>query len=1157
MSCLEGMGLSPEQREAALDGRSQLLVSACAGSGKTRLLVAYFVRALLEEGVPPERLVAVTFTRKAAGELVSRIRSSLEACGRPDLARSLDAAVVGTIHSLCHRLIKENALEAGVDPAGSVLEAEAADLVRQRLGRMAWERVVETAGDAELEVLAGRGDDLWKQALRLYERLRGMGRERPQVEVTVGPPDVEAPARLAAALQEALAAGFAISKPSATLQGDLEKLGECLDWLEQPLSIDERVAGLAVTEGFFPRRGTSLEARFELVRQALTAYRMLLAEVRLRPLVITMNRLLAELHEHYQAYKRERRLVDFADLELRAHALVAGGRPGRSARLMPGARILVDEFQDTNELQCGILDGLGADRLVLVGDERQSIYRFRGADVSVFRDREALLDAAGHDGARGGLHKLDVNYRSRPELLAFLNRLFSHEAYFGERFVALRAGASSEEGRTPRGVRARGESGTGPPAVEILVAERRQEDRSDAPLALIQEAEAGALACRIEKAIRQEGRRQRDIVVLIPAQTRVTLYQQALLARGVDVYVVGGRGYYTLEEVADVVSLLRLLVNPHDDLALVTALRSPLAGLSDDGLYLLGRQGRKERASLWDVLQTGCAASLSEDDQRLLALFRERLTALRHRVGRPGLARLIDDAISAYDYDLCVLASPEARPRFANVRKLMRLAEEFEAAQGPDLAAFVEVLGSMRDLGDREGSAPTLAEGEDVVRIMTVHQAKGLEFPMVVLAGLGSDVYHPPLPEFMLGDKGRMGVFLKGSQRKTYESEDLCWGPAAELAAEERRKESEEDARLLYVAMTRAQDQLVLVGARPKGDNTAKNRIGRILACLGVEALPEHGATVHLAGLDAVLESVELSGAGTTETDGHGAHAAVLTGEGYGTCPEFLVPATAATELRQVSFSALAAYARCPRQFYLERILGLSLPPSSVEADGDPPAAAEVLRDDDEAGAGRDTGLLVHALLERVPLEERPPTEVCLRETALQWLRQTGVHLSPASLERALALTRAFWDSPLAGQRAHPAAVREAPFFFPLGDVVVSGVMDLVRRADDGWRIVDYKTNALGTRSPRDVAESYELQVVTYCLAGLRAGAPAVQMDLVFLEQPRAPVSSGYTREDVPRLQSRLEAALEGLRQGLFPARVGDACTACPVASACMKMAWS
>ena len=271
---------------------------------------------------------------------------------------------------------------------------------------------------------------------------------------------------------------------------------------------------------------------------------------------------------------------------------------------------------------------------------------------------------------------------------------------------------------------------------------------------------------RVRRLVDDEGRSQGEIVVLLPSLTQVNLYQEALLARQIDVYVVRGKGYYSQDEVADVAALLQLLVNPHDDLSLVTVLRSPLVGVSDDCLYLLGRAAHGPRArSLWEVVREGRDVQIDLEDREMLEAFTGRLDALRGRVGRPGLSRLIDDALTACDYDLCLLAAPEGKRRFANIRKLIRMAAEFEALEGPDLAGFVGLIGSMGDLGDDEGNAPSLAEGEDVVRVMTVHQAKGLEFPVVVLAGLGSDAWQESPGEFIVAGDGRMAAFLKGATK--------------------------------------------------------------------------------------------------------------------------------------------------------------------------------------------------------------------------------------------------------------------------------------------------------------------------------------------------------------------------------------------------------
>ncbi|MFH1834380.1 MAG: 3'-5' exonuclease, partial [bacterium] len=630
-----------------------------------------------------------------------------------------------------------------------------------------------------------------------------------------------------------------------------------------------------------------------------------------------------------------------------------------------------------------------------------------------------------------------------------INRLFSHEDFFGSGFVALEHGRDQE--RT---------AGLAGPVVEVLVVERAEKVGPEGRTQLLQEAEARAVASRVRLLMDEEGWAPRQIVILTPAQTHVGLYQEALSARAVDAYIVGGRGYFARDEVSDVTALLQLLVNPHDDLALVTVLRSALVGMSDDGLYLLGRQASSSRArSLWEAARGGEVSGLGDADRRLVLDLPLQLASLRRRVGRPGLAGLIEDAVSECGYDLCLLASAEGRRRFANVRKLMRMADEFEALEGPDLAGFVTAVRSLGDVSDKEGSASTLAEGEDVVRVMTVHQAKGLEFPVVVLAGLGSDAPTGARSDFVVGDDGNVGVFLKGSQRATYESHDLCWGPATEIAAEQRARSQEEDIRLLYVAMTRARERLVLVGACRRGDKVHSRRIGRICQALGVEAMPSAGATVPLDGLDAVITGVGPSfGEAGDAPDFDPRMDTATRGRPAEAYPRFLQGYTAYPSLRRVSFSAMAAYQRCPRQFYLERVLGLRpavLAPispaglSSVwESPGGPDvgspifAHADDLLDESESWAGRDIGLLVHGLLERSTLGGERPTGRSLRHEALELLRANDSRLSDVDLERALLLALAFWRSPFASEGVLARAAREAPFCFSHGDVLISGVRD-------------------------------------------------------------------------------------------------------------------
>jgi len=883
-----------------------------------------------------------------------------------------------------------------------------------------------------------------------------------------------------------------------------------------------------------------------------------------------VNRLLFAFHEEYQALKRERGVLDFADLELKARDLVLrgdvfgsrGGEQTRARLSLAEAVVLVDEFQDTNELQCSILEGLGAARLLMVGDERQSIYRFRGADVTVFRKREQELETGGGDGS-GGVRRLDVNHRSSREVLSFINYLFAQEGFFGPDFVRLIHPEESEDSlssdRSPVPFSDRHD-----PLVEVLVAERQAEsDKEGEPVTqTIQEAEARVVADRVRRLLDEEKRKESDVAVLLPAYTYVDVYQRALRERGIEVYLTRGRQFFSREEVRDLIAFLRVLVNPLDDLALVTVLRSPLVGLSDDGLYLVSRTTPNtvgQKGTLWERIRGAERTALSSADLACLERFLTGFARLRPRVGRPGLGRLIDEIMSTFDYDFRLLRLPDGKRRLANVRKLMRMANEYEGLSGPDLAGLVEVLRSRGDADDREGEAPILGEADNVVQLSTIHQAKGLEFPVVILAGLGSDVSHGgggPKSTVVIGDDGRVGVFLRGSRHHNYEESDLCWGPGADIEEEIRAKEEAEDVRLLYVAMTRAKEHLVLVGAEPR-DTGGPSRMKRILRGLGIdgelpqeETLVERGETRFLVRLVGQAEGEK------------GRRERQRTEENLGSAeppastilPALLPEVSHVMRPRQVSFSSISLYQLCPRRFFFERVLGLGEEAGFARGDEGPGLSAPwetTLPDEGERRAGLEVGLLVHALLERLESRELPPAAEKLRQLAEDWLLETGLGLEEPELDRALQLTLAFWDSPLLSVWASPRAIKEAPFLFEQAGVAVSGVMDVFCPENDLARIVDYKTNRLGGRSPVELAQAYTLQAAVYSLAALRGGASAVQMDFVFLEQARDPVSFVYSCAQEADLEAVVERALAGLLQGDYRPRQGEDCRLCPVGELC------
>ncbi len=384
-----------------------------------------------------------------------------------------------------------------------------------------------------------------------------------------------------------------------------------------------------------------------------------------------LDRLLREFGTRYAQRKRARSGLDFEDLELMALSLLSRDGELRERYRDRFAQIMVDELQDTNQVQLELIERIAGGNLFTVGDAQQSIYGFRHADVELFERRGERL---AETGARA---TLQTNFRSRREILKVLNLAF--EAELGARFMPLAPGRDDPPAAAP--------------LVELLIADKGADWTAEGLAAPWRLAEARALAVRIGELI-DGGASPDEIVVLTRATTDLRAYERALEERGVPTYVIGGRGYWSHPQVLDMVAYLRALANPRDEEALYTVLASPLVGVSVDAMVVLGAAGRSAGRDPWWVLREpeGRLDDVSVDDRHELASFAEWFAAERGAVARAGIEELIGRALAQTGYDLAMLAMPGGERRLANVRKLMRLGREYEASGGFGLPGFLELV---------------------------------------------------------------------------------------------------------------------------------------------------------------------------------------------------------------------------------------------------------------------------------------------------------------------------------------------------------------------------------------------------------------------------------------------------------------------------------
>jgi ATP-dependent exoDNAse (exonuclease V) beta subunit len=1132
--------LNAEQR-AAVEAKGLVFVSAGAGTGKTRVLVERFARAVCDEGVDVDSILVITYTERAAGELRARIRAALVERGRPDLARALDGAWISTIHGFCHRLLRSHPFAAGVDPRFRVLDESQGRVLRSESFAAALEAFCDGDDPERLRLLAVYGaDHLRKMLIGVYETLRAAGRDlvlelgdRPGLETRV-----EELREAARCLADAAGAG-----------GDVRETAAQALVLTETETAADRLLDLSGLRLRGERAATYEEARRAVEQAALDEL-----AARDRDL---LQELLTGFADAYQEAKDRESALDFEDLQLRARDLLRDDEAIRGREQLRFRSIMVDEFQDTNRLQCELVDliaggveaplagaamedagasparpinsnrhapapdgvktGSGlTPELFFVGDEFQSIYGFRHADVQVFRERRA---------AAGRVLPLTWNYRSRPEVLAVVNHLFGSD--FGDGFQPLAA-----SGEFPDPV-------FGPP-VELLVTDKSSYAADDRPH--WRRAEAKAIARRVRELIDAGTATAGEIVLLFAAGTDAEWYEQELRAVGVRTHRGLGRGYFGQQQVADLLAYLRLLHNRYDDEALVGVLASPLVGVSNDALVLLRRAAPKR--PLFVAFERGLPETLPERDAQLLRAFRQRYDRLTAAAPRLSLERLCERIVAEHDYDLAVLAQWDGRRRYANLRKLARLARSYEELRGPDVEGFVRFVRDQEAVGARELEAVAEEEGADAVRLLTIHAAKGLEFKVVVVADAGRDKAPPASDEILALSDGRFGFRVADpitSERK---------GAFAYEAVREARKAEEraERLRLYYVAMTRAVDRLIVSGAiDPTRAADETTPIGWVLGQLDARAqieragrepveLDREGARV-LVRVDRFEPEPKPQMVVPGPEDGQ---LALFEPGGGAALPPVVPPLPRLAEVpvpplhrvRRLSFSALALFERCSYRYYAERIAGMRPTDDRRAAPGATGLAAT------------EVGDAVHRLLELVNLRKPLPPDN-LAGLVRGWYPSA----TDEEIDRISSFVTSYCESELAARVASLDGVRtERPFAYLHDGVILNGRLDVLRLDSDRALVLDYKTNSLEEGTPEEIVESdYRLQRLVYALACFRAGAREVEVVYHFLERPDAVVTTVFSVEGISELEAELSAAIARINAGEFrPSPDEFTCAGCP-----------
>ena len=1007
-----------------------LLVEAGAGSGKTTSLTQRMVAAVAGGHVEVHQMAAITYTRKAAAELKERFQEELEKASLETALQDMHRCYVGTIHSFCASMLRERPVEAGIDPEFRELE----ESENQFRLEEAWEELL-----VELKVndspLLHQLEAIGVEPAALKEAVRSLA-NFPDVTIHThqeGKPDLSSVKEAIRDFVGELKPHLPEREPDKGYDGLQSALRQADRMLRRmPLQSDPEMVELMevfektldVTMNRWPDGTLAKEFRdlkapdFQesVIRPALEAWRAYCHPIITEFVKTAVN--------WYADVRRKNGWVNFQDLLLNTAALLRNYPEVRRYFGQKYRCLLVDEFQDTDPIQTEILFYLTGTQhqetnwqqitprpgsLFVVGDPKQSIYRFRRADIDLYQQVKNRIRETG-----GEILELTTNFRSLNSLSHHLNPIF--------REILPTEASSYQAAYAPMETRKAGEASglSGPKIMEVGGGAIKKDD--------ILHRDAKNIARFIRHSV-DTGRITgsdgtpavySDFLILTRYKDSIHLYTRELETLQIPYRVAGGSDFENEREIKEIATLLRALENPADKIHLVAVLRGLFFGFSDDELYQYRRAGGT--FSLW----ASPPENLSPEAGQAMAEALEKLKTYHRWFRTLPFSVMLEKVFAETGLLPSTWQEPEGRTRCGHLLYLLEYLKKEETAGITTSDSLLESLQNLMATGIEEEL--DITGEENVVRIMNLHKAKGLEAPVVFLAHPFKMVNRPPDRHIKRQEKEAIGGWVYKVPKGPFGSRTLGmtrdW---PEWEQEESTYQEAEEDRLLYVAATRAKNALII--SRCSKDD--KNPWRRLLKGMGEEAVID-------------LETMET------------------------TAPETIKSPQPPEPLPQMEEAAGTSW--------VESLAEPSYSHTTPTEDKDLKALWETER---ATGGGKVWGTLVHDVLE-ILVKKGTVEETVLKNR----MKEAGVE--PKRLEELKALLQEFQQSPL-WQRIQnsPEAHTEVPFHIKEEHeekpVYLSGIIDLVFREGDGWVIVDYKTDRLKDQAGYEALEkAYQPQIQQY-----------------------------------------------------------------------------
>ncbi|HCL00136.1 MAG TPA: hypothetical protein DHW42_08555 [Candidatus Marinimicrobia bacterium] len=838
------------------------LVSASAGTGKTRVLVERYLNILKSKQTGIEEIIAITFTEKAAGEMKDRIRQAIRDADDsanlpvPELLDRLNTAPISTIHGFCARVLQENIGEIDLDPQfriideieDSILRKESLDFFLHRKLRDKEESILPLMSHFDLYQIRDMLDGIWEKRADGLKYLDSISARQPDELLEQFKLDWE---RYTLQLlddffREPLVADALVQfrKFSATPEDSLQKsitiiqnAEKCVERKIVPSSLWDKSLNSAFNSTRKGRKenwGSELEElrdlfgvlkdKWSVIKEKLYPFDENI-ERRNVVLLSAFSRLAREWLHYYQNILKNKGVIDFSGLEVETERFLSGGSAAARKFAQRYTHLLVDEFQDISPVQNRIFEALINlnHRFIsfFVGDEKQSIYRFRGAEVEIFNNRKKLKPPL----------YLDENFRSVKGLIDFYNSFF--------RFLFDTSSSKANyEVSYDAPVKTSDVTPAEKPVTELLVVDTEQDETTEADKAAGTgnfsnvQAEATQIIQRMielhQKPIvkqKEGGLRPAewlDFTILLRSRNHQNIYEMVLQKAGIPYYVSSGLGFYQRREVLDVINFIRVLLNWYDESALIATLRSPMVGISDKALFSF-TTGKGLMDGIRKILDNDLN-HIGNIDQHYIQQIRDFHALYKRLYDKTSIlttAELIREILNETDYLSILAAFPDGQQSIANVLKLVDLALEWSAVQEISPVDFLRRIQLYQTMQIREGEANLSSEIEDSVTIMTIHASKGLSFPIVIVPQLAANIKSNK-NRLLFHYSDGIALNLKTSFRKEH---SFIYQYLSQI---DHERSLAEERRLLYVAATRAESYLILSTIQKSGGKS-KNSLWRMI----------------------------------------------------------------------------------------------------------------------------------------------------------------------------------------------------------------------------------------------------------------------------------------------------------------------------------------